>query len=160
MQRTESKSIQVHPSEEQFMINVMQEFAWNLKSSQEIKLRSQEITGVNSGTISTRIHSEHYIKLVFERPYDFPNRERLVELESEFFNLRYPETQSYTTQIIIGVIALICIAFMPVVSVIVIVLMALWIYATVGNNKKSVMKRGESLRRRDEIIREATLLSV
>ena len=65
MLRTESKSIQVHPADEQTMITVMQEFNWNLKSSQEIKLRNQEIAGVTSNSITTRTHSEHYIKLVF-----------------------------------------------------------------------------------------------
>ena len=35
--RTESYSIQVHPNDEQEMINLMQRFYWNLTSSQEIK---------------------------------------------------------------------------------------------------------------------------
>ena len=37
MGRTESKSIQCHPSDEQEQIDLMQKFHWSLMSSQEIK---------------------------------------------------------------------------------------------------------------------------
>ena len=42
MARTESKSMQVHPNEEQKLIELMQKFHWSLLRSQEVKMGNKE----------------------------------------------------------------------------------------------------------------------
>jgi hypothetical protein len=170
MQRTESKSLQVHPADEQYMINVMQEFFWNLKSSQEIKISNQKITGTSSTynsftqQVNTKVHTrnetEHYIKLVFERPYEFANRERLVQLENEFFSLRYPPKEKMTMPVVVGLIGLFLFLAKIMLGGFIVFAMGVWIYTIITGNKKKDALYAYNNRRKQEIIAEATPLSL
>ena len=89
MGRTESKSIQCHPNNEQEQINLMQKFHWSLIGSQEIKTvdnhlerRGDEIYQVRS--------SEHYVKLTFSRELELPNLNEIKKLEDDYFGLPSP----------------------------------------------------------------------
>lgn len=93
MARTESKSIQVHPSDEQSQINLMQRFQWNLLNSQEIKTVDNRLER-RGDTIYQTSNTEHYIKLVFNRDLNLPNLDEIKRLEQEFFSLPYPNYPS------------------------------------------------------------------
>ena len=89
MARTESKSIQVHPSDEQAQIDLMQKFHWNLISSQEIKSVDNSLERRGDSLYNVR-HTEHYIKLVFSRDLDLPNLQKLKALDNEYFSQPFP----------------------------------------------------------------------
>lgn len=90
MARTESFSCQVHPSDEQSQINLMQKFHWNLLSSQEIKVKDSHLESRGDSLYSVTT-SEHYVKLVFSRELDLPNLSEIKKLEDEYFSLKYPK---------------------------------------------------------------------
>lgn len=86
MARTESKSFQVHPNDEQAEINFMQKFHWNLLNSQEIKTvdNHQERRGDSIYSIT---NTEHYVKLTFSRDLDTPNISEIKKLEEQYTSL-------------------------------------------------------------------------
>lgn len=93
MARTESKSIQVHPYDEQSQIELMQRFHWNLLNSQEIKTVDNHLES-RGGSMYSVTNTEHYVKLVFNRDLDLPNLNQIKRLEQDFFSLpnpTYPE---------------------------------------------------------------------
>jgi hypothetical protein len=92
MARTESKSIQVHPAEEQKLIELMQKFHWSLLSSQEVKTKDSHLEENWSGDkIMSVTETEHYIKLVFSRDLDLPNLQEIKQIEKKYFSLPTPE---------------------------------------------------------------------
>ena len=90
MARTESKSFQCHPNDEQEQIDLMQKFHWSLLSSQTIdKVDSHlEQRGDDIYSVTT---SEKYVKLTFSRDLDLPNLNEIKKLEAEYFGLPYPD---------------------------------------------------------------------
>jgi len=110
MERTESKSIQVHPKDEQYFIDVMQHFHYNLQSSQEVNIRDSHLE-VQSGKLYSVTESQRYVKLIFTRPSDFVNKEKVIELENEFLSMKYQKTKGtscwVTGMIIFSVIIII-----------------------------------------------------
>jgi hypothetical protein len=93
MARTESYSIQVHPNDEQAVINLMQKFHWSLLTSQEIKNIDSHLER-RGDTIYSVTNSEHYVKLVFSRDLDLPNLGEIKKLEQAYNDLpvpRYPK---------------------------------------------------------------------
>lgn len=103
MARTESKSTQVHPADEQNMIDVMQRFHWNLQSSQEIKTKDSHLER-RGDKIYSVTETEHYVKLVFTRDLDTPNLDRLRELENEYFSMQFPSKPGVIAPIPVSVI--------------------------------------------------------
>jgi len=92
MARTESKSMQVHPAEEQKLIELMQKFHWSLLSSQEVKTKDSHLEKNWSGDkIMSVTETEHYIKLVFSRDLDLRNLQEIKKIENKFFSLSAPE---------------------------------------------------------------------
>ncbi|MCG2720465.1 MAG: hypothetical protein L6290_00395 [Thermodesulfovibrionales bacterium] len=92
MARTESKSMQVHPAEEQKLIELMQKFHWSLLSSQEVKTKDSHLEQNWSGDkIMSVTETEHYIKLVFSRDLDLRNLQEIKKIENKFFSLSTPE---------------------------------------------------------------------
>jgi hypothetical protein len=89
MPRTESKSIQVHPNDEQSMIEFMQKFGWNLLSTQEIKTKDSHLEQ-RGDSIYSVTESEHYVKLAFSRDLDMPHLKEIKEIENEYLNLPNP----------------------------------------------------------------------
>lgn len=79
MARTESVTFQVHPNDEQEMINLMQQFHWSLLSSQEIKTVDNRLES-RGDSIYQVTKSEHYIKLTFSRELDLPNLNEIRKL--------------------------------------------------------------------------------
>ena len=90
MARTESKSIQVHPNDEQNVIDFMQKFGWNLLSTQEIKTKDSHLEQ-RGDSIYSVTESEHYTKLAFSRDLDMPHLKEIKAIEDEFNNLPSPE---------------------------------------------------------------------
>ena len=92
MARTESKSMQVHPDEEQKLIELMQKFHWSLLSSQEVKTKDSHLEKNWSGDkIMSVTETEHYIKLVFSRDLDLPNIKEVKQIEDQYFSLPFPD---------------------------------------------------------------------
>lgn len=89
MARTESKSIQVHPSDEQNQIDLMQKFHWSLLGSQDVKTKDSHLEQ-RGDSIYSVTQTEHYIKLTFSRDIDLPHLAEIKTLENEFFSLPIP----------------------------------------------------------------------
>lgn len=90
MARTESISFQVHPNDEQEMINLMQMFHWSLLNSQEIKTVDSHLER-RGDSIYSVTKSEHYVKLTFSRELDLPNLNEIKRLEQAYFSLPVPK---------------------------------------------------------------------
>jgi len=92
MARTESKSMQVHPDNEQELIELMQKFHWSLLSSQEINVKDSHLKENWSGDkIMSVTETEHYIKLVFSRDLDLPDLKEIKQIENKYFSLPLPD---------------------------------------------------------------------
>jgi len=89
MARTESKSIQVHPSDEQSQIDLMQKFHWNLQSSQEINTKDSHLEKRGDKIYSVTT-TNCYVKLVFTRDLNYPNLDKVKKLENEYFSISFP----------------------------------------------------------------------
>jgi hypothetical protein len=113
MARTESKSIQVHPYDEQSQIDLMQKFHWNLLNSQEIKNIDNRLER-RGDSIYQVSNTEHYVKLVFSRDLDVPNLHEIKRLEQEFFSLPYPDNPRafgcFTAQMLVILFIVVAIA--------------------------------------------------
>jgi len=90
MGRTESKSFQCHPSDEQEQIDLMQKFHWSLIGSQDVKTVDNHLE-TRGGELYQVRSSEHYVKLTFSRDLELPNLNEIKKLEAEYFGLPYPE---------------------------------------------------------------------
>jgi len=159
MERTESKSISVVPSEEQYFIDTMQVFHWNLKSSQEVRTADSHLER-RGDTVYSVTNTTNYIKLVFERPYDFPNREKLIQLEEEFFRMNYERKSSPVSLIVIAIILfLILLAIkQTAIAFVIIIGCGFGVYSIINNNSKKVKNWDANNKRRDDIINEANSL--
>ncbi len=91
--RTESMTIQVHPSDEQAQINLMQRFHWSLLSTQEIKTIDNHLER-RGDKIYQITNSQHYVKLAFSRDVGLPNLNEIRRLEQEYFSLHLPKSPS------------------------------------------------------------------
>lgn len=89
MARTESKTFQVHPNDEQDMIQFMQKFGWSLLSTQEIKTKDSRLEQRGESLYSVT-ETEHYIKLAFSRDLDMPHLQEIKAIEDEYNNLPNP----------------------------------------------------------------------
>jgi len=159
--RTESKSFQVHPQQEQYYIDVMQEFHWNLKSTQEVKVKDSHLETRNNNVYNVTT-TEHYIKLAFERPYEFPNRDKLVALESEFFGMIYEKKSKFAAAIIVPIIAgiVFSIAVHPAVGIILMAAgMGLWIFGLVKRNQRVGAQHVTNDARKKQILAECSQLT-
>jgi hypothetical protein len=85
MPKLETKTMTVHPTQEDKAIDFMQNFGWGLKNNQEIYNKDTRMEddfwsdGINVITETT-----HYIKLTFQRDTSTPNYSRLAELERSY----------------------------------------------------------------------------
>lgn len=117
MERTESKIIQIAPSLEQQMIDVMSKFGWSLHGRQEIQIESgkggrRRMTGELSRDLfipdgyKLVLESErslrHYVKLHFIRPINFKNSDKLNVLENEYFSLEFLKRPRLKAPILLG----------------------------------------------------------
>lgn len=84
MAGTESKSIKIHPALEQEMISTHERFGWTLTSSQEIHSQTAH-SDEDSVFTYHYTTTTNYIKLIFSRERDFPNREEIVKLEKQYW---------------------------------------------------------------------------
>jgi len=92
MARTESKSMQVHPDDEQVMIELMEKFHWSLLSSQEVKTVDTHLEETWSGDgIQSVTKTERYIKLAFSREIDLPHLKEIKQIENKYFSLPQPK---------------------------------------------------------------------
>jgi hypothetical protein len=159
--RTEVKTMQAHPSDEQYYIDLMQEFCWTLKSSQEIKLKTPTLE-TRGGYLYSVTESEHYVKLIFERPFEFENRQQIVQLENEYFGLSYPAKDTFKaatwTTIIIAII--LGIAVNGIVAFLVLVAGGFWIYSINQSNAKKQQQWNGNNMRRQEILAEVRKVAV
>ncbi|MBE7080383.1 MAG: hypothetical protein E7371_04010 [Clostridiales bacterium] len=102
----ETKSISVHPDDEQETIDLYQTFGWELQSSQEIFNRDSHLerSGNNINSITT---TTNYVKLVFSRETTMPNYSKLSALENEYHDVDFPYQQSAKGWFIIsGIVAM------------------------------------------------------
>ena len=89
MARTESKSFQCHPDDEQEIIDTMQKFHWSLLSSQTIDKVDNRLELRGDTTYNIR-STEKYVKLAFTRELDLPNLNEIKILEAAYFGLPSP----------------------------------------------------------------------
>lgn len=84
MSRTENKSVKTHPALEQEIISTHERFGWSLVSSQEIFSQTSH-TSEDSVFIYHHTTTTNFVKLVFFRDMDFPNRDKIIKLEKEYW---------------------------------------------------------------------------
>lgn len=101
----ETKSISVHPNDEQSTIELYQCFGWELQSSQEIFDRDSHQERKND-TLYSVTTTTNYVKLVFSRQTDIKNYRKLVELENRFDSVQTPSKKSAKLWFILGGAAL------------------------------------------------------
>lgn len=105
----ETVARKVSPKEEQQTINLMSYFGWNLKSSQEINSVDSHLER-RDDTIYNVTTKENYVKLHFVRDTKRKNYNRIVQLETMYFELLnmqpiLPKWQIYLS-LFIGVLTL------------------------------------------------------
>lgn len=111
MERIESKLVEVAPSLDQRMTDVMAKFGWSLQGRQEIQIHKSptKIRGAVAGkNVAKRdfmgnlyfegayelmaeaiAHFDHYVTLHFSRSLVFRQNKELNALEQEYFSLKY-----------------------------------------------------------------------
>lgn len=156
--RTEAKTMQVHPRDEQYYIDVMQEFHWNLKSSQEIKTRDSHVE-TRGGQLYNVTESSNYVKLVFERPIEFPNKDEVVKLENEYFGMSYQSEGTLKYAILISIaVALIGIFERSIIAFLFLGGGVFWIYSINQTNIKKQQQWKENNTKREAILVQAKKL--
>lgn len=106
MARTESKVFQVHPADEQALIDFMQQFHWSLLSSQDITTIDNYLQKWGNTIYQVR-NAHRYVKLTFSRQLDLPHLAKIKQLEQEFFSLsevEYPNKLPEKMQILLGLV--------------------------------------------------------
>ncbi len=100
----ETKSISVHPDNEQSTIDLYQTFGWELQSSQEIfnKDSHLERDGDNINSVTT---TTNYVKLVFARNTEMKNYRQLADLENRYNKIHTPIRKSAKVWFILGLVA-------------------------------------------------------
>lgn len=98
MERTESIIIQVSPNYENFKIKEMEMFGWNLQGRQEIHEQGDAYgsPSVFSDTYVIKTRVSQYVKLHFIRSLSQPNLNQIRQIESEYFNLQFPNSPALT----------------------------------------------------------------
>jgi hypothetical protein len=144
MERTESIVIQVAPDYENDKIKEMQSFGWNLQSRQEMHVEGDaegrpSLTG-SKYIVTTKV--SHYVKLHFARDLNLPNLGEIKKIESEYFNLPFPEIPSLLGPIVLLIIGVLCFSAgkegLPV-ALILIAIGGVWFYS------RNVQKIGKLL---------------
>ncbi|MBQ3591383.1 MAG: hypothetical protein II979_05530 [Clostridia bacterium] len=82
---TENKSIKVHPALEQTMIDNYELFGWNLMNSQEIHTQTSH-SDEDDLFVYHYTTTTNYVKLQFSRDKEMENREKILPLETEFWD--------------------------------------------------------------------------
>lgn len=154
MPRTESITIQVHPSDEQSQINLMQRFHWSLLSTQEIKTIDNHLER-RGDKIYQVTNSENYIKLAFSRELNLPNLDEVRRLEKEYFSLPTPVYPSMTLGVVLAVLALVIFGAAArnfglglILAIGAFVAFHIYVYTPKKKSADEVASRTESTRRR------------
>lgn len=105
----ETKSMQIAPSEEQYMIAAYQAFGWELLSSQEIKTKDSHMER-SGDTIYSVTESEHYIKLTFTRDDRMPYYADLKR-EQMKFETAYTSMEPVNFNMVTALICLVLLVF-------------------------------------------------
>lgn len=101
----ETKVITVSPANEQYNIEVYQNFGWELMSTQEIYNAYSGLHVGNKGEIENNGERTNYVKLAFTRNTEMRNYHQLVALEKQFWAVPTPVRSSFAIIIlIIGII--------------------------------------------------------
>lgn len=82
----ESKSLKVSTRSEQKNIDLMQDFGWQLKSSQEVNTANSHLERRGDAIYSVT-NKEKYVKLVFERDTNHKNYDTIKELELKYHTI-------------------------------------------------------------------------
>ena len=101
----ETKTLTVNPNAEQSTIDLFACFAWNLKSSQEIKTKDSHLERRGDDIVSVT-ETEHYVKLVFERDTKRENYARIKELEETYHRIMAAEPTMRTVYTSMGITVL------------------------------------------------------
>lgn len=107
MERTESKVIQVAPAHENSMIKENELFGWSLQGRQEMHVEGDtrpdlSISGIigdwGSETRTYVTEVKRYVKLHFSRSMNLPNLDGVRKIESEYYNLPFPNPSTPSTK--------------------------------------------------------------
>ena len=178
MERTESKVVQVAPDYENDKIKEMELFAWNLQGRQEIMghLKEAETSdnlftamwrgGVEGATGKKYVEYDHYVKLHFVRDLNLPNLQTIKKLETECYNLPFPEIPAFKSFIwpslfiLVGLLSLGSPGQSGIIPFFLFVgLGAWWFYSKVKKRQKNLDICGQSLKKQEELIRQLQSLT-
>ena len=95
MERTESIVVEVTPDYENESIKEREMFGWSLQGRQEIHEEGNAYgyggTFNGIGSYTTVVEVSKYVKLHFVRPLSLPNLDRIKQLETQYFNMVFPQ---------------------------------------------------------------------
>ena len=94
----ETKTLTVKPEYEESIIETYASFAWELKSSQEIKNTDSHLER-RGDEIYNVTETEHYVKLVFNRDTKMEHYDRIKELENTYFSIMNQEPDYFPVKI-------------------------------------------------------------
>ena len=109
----ESKSLKVSTNSEQGTINLMQDFGWQLKSSQEVNVADSHLER-RGDSIYSVTNKQKYVKLVFERDTGLTNYATIADLENKYHAIMdYPPKKEIVVISIIITIIGFCFYIVP-----------------------------------------------
>lgn len=79
----ETRTVKVHPDDEQSKINEMTCFGWSMINRQEILSHDNYLSEEN-GKIYQHRKTTHFVSLVFQRDMNLPNIQKIRELQAKF----------------------------------------------------------------------------
>ena len=164
MGRTESKTMKVHPDNEQSTIDIMQRFHWNLGNSQDVKNQTSYLKRDGDKIVQVK-ETEHFVNLLFSREVDNPNLGRLKELEGEYFGINLPAKPGIVFPAIIGIVLLL-VSFSAFSSSIATGIVALalagasfwWVQSNLQKGKNAEEVTATLLQRKNQILLECDSL--
>lgn len=145
--RVENKVMNVHPREEQSVIDLMSHFRWRLQSSDPVFNQDthEEVRGDKLYSVTETVN---YVHLVFARDLDEPNLDRIRALEREYFSIVFPNVPGYVMPILLGI-------FLGAVTYgVAAVLAILWAVNISGRRKQAQEEIGRLRARQVEILTE------
>lgn len=85
MARLETKTVKVHPSQEEFYIDTYARFGYSLFSRNEVYSKDSHLEKGYNGSVNQVTETTNYVSLTFQRDKDMPYYQEICAIEKKFF---------------------------------------------------------------------------
>jgi len=169
MERTESIVRQVAPSYENTMIKEMEIFGWNLQSRQEIHEQGEAYGRpgyLDNSTYVIKTKVSQYVKLHFIRMLNTANLDQIKQIESEYFNLPFPEPPPFKSFlwplffILCGIFSLSNTKTGDAIGgfLVCVGIGIVWLYFKIKKRKTNIATCMQSVKRQEELVNQLNAL--